>query len=665
MKRALVVALLFFTALLRAQTPAPFVGLLTTGTDVTTTGPWLADVWYTTNGAGVPGNYFGPAYGGTKTDAIFGTTSYRPPIQNNFPTAGGCQAANLLGITVDYSKIIPQSRDGSNLLFPDPCGWDYIFTATTSGALSATSLRRIQIDSTTNSFATDGADFVADESDWTFCQNTATSNCNNTIYYIGRKVNNGPRVVLKSYNITTNTSTNIFDFTTAVTAMGGTDVDNGREGNPDESDRYFAYMVTNPGAGTTQGMLVYDRTANAVLASKTVGASGICGTSACSAVGGDPNNFANWVGVCGDGTTTYVITNSNTVASRPWTMQRGLGTWVFDINLNVLGIADYQNGHADCGKDKSGNWVYATVPFETFHVDAAAIATVNLAAVSATVPATNNPQWSGMVENGFPCLRNFNDTVCTTDRGNNGGFTISMRGSHGTQQGAMVFSAFCATNGTLTCNGGWNALENDILMLDWAAGIAPGTGVQAPAADRYRVSRTHAINSEYFTQADGVCNWDCTRLFYTSSGDINNGPSPAQLAANMLPTAQQVYHMPLIIALPLATPTLTTITVLPNPATVANGGTFNMATNSFCTFSDSTTVAAGATGCVVVWTDSNAHTTINSSTGVVTGVSTGSDTITATLSPATPGTATINSASIVTGFRVNGLGVHNGNGVVR
>lgn len=91
-----------------------------------------------------------------------------------------------------------------------------------------------------------------------------------------------------------------------------------------------------------------------------------------------------------------------------------------------------------------------------------------------------------------------------------------------------------------------------------------------------------------------------------------------------------------------STATLVSITVLPNPASVTTSGTVNMATSSFCTLSDSSTIAAGLAGCAVVWTDTNAHSSINSSTGIVTGATVGSDTVTATLAPATPGTATVN-----------------------
>lgn len=91
--------------------------------------------------------------------------------------------------------------------------------------------------------------------------------------------------------------------------------------------------------------------------------------------------------------------------------------------------------------------------------------------------------------------------------------------------------------------------------------------------------------------------------------------------------------------------TLSSITVLPNPAAVTTTTSVNMQTSSFCTFSDSSTIPAGSSGCVVVWSDTSVHSSINSSTGVVTGSSVGSDTVTATLSPATPGTATVNVSS--------------------
>ena len=89
---------------------------------------------------------------------------------------------------------------------------------------------------------------------------------------------------------------------------------------------------------------------------------------------------------------------------------------------------------------------------------------------------------------------------------------------------------------------------------------------------------------------------------------------------------------------PFTTVTLVTITVIPNPASITLPGTINLQTgasppaSTYCTFSDSSTKAAGTSPCIITWTDTNTHSTINGTTGVVTGVSVGSDTITATIS---------------------------------
>ncbi len=93
-------------------------------------------------------------------------------------------------------------------------------------------------------------------------------------------------------------------------------------------------------------------------------------------------------------------------------------------------------------------------------------------------------------------------------------------------------------------------------------------------------------------------------------------------------------------------PTLVSITVRPNPATVTTASTVSMqtgntSTSTICTFSDASIIAAGSAGCVVAWTNTNVHSTVNPSTGVVSGVSVGSDMVTATLGSVT-GTATVN-----------------------
>ena len=79
---------------------------------------------------------------------------------------------------------------------------------------------------------------------------------------------------------------------------------------------------------------------------------------------------------------------------------------------------------------------------------------------------------------------------------------------------------------------------------------------------------------------------------------------------------------------------LVSITVTPNPGSTTVGGTLPM--NAACLYSDSST-----TPCGVAWTDTNNHSSINGVTGVVTGVSNGSDTVTATISTIF-GQATVN-----------------------
>lgn len=90
-------------------------------------------------------------------------------------------------------------------------------------------------------------------------------------------------------------------------------------------------------------------------------------------------------------------------------------------------------------------------------------------------------------------------------------------------------------------------------------------------------------------------------------------------------------------------PTVVSLTVLPNPAAVLIGGTVNMATSSFCVMSDTTHVPVGIIPCTsIVWSDTGAHSSINPSTGLVTGVSSGSDTVTGTPPTGSAGTALVN-----------------------
>jgi hypothetical protein len=82
-------------------------------------------------------------------------------------------------------------------------------------------------------------------------------------------------------------------------------------------------------------------------------------------------------------------------------------------------------------------------------------------------------------------------------------------------------------------------------------------------------------------------------------------------------------------------PTLISITVTPNPGSIAVNANLNMTCTAH--YSDSSTGTCASP----VWHTTGAHTSINTSSGVVTGTSAGSDTVTATIS-AISGNATVN-----------------------
>lgn len=209
--------------------------------------------------------------------------------------------------------------------------------------------------------------------------------------------------------------------------------------------------------------------------------------------------------------------------------------------------------------------------------------------------------------------------------------------------------------------GGGNGFQSQAIFIDVLdppnPPIPQGDGIWLNSGSLY--NHNSSFNNRVSCPATNETNATCTSPSLTSQSWVLSGN------VNAVPLSGSNLRGAGIVATPGATvditgftrpsppgisafefqgggPTLTTITVLPNPASTTTSSTVNMQTSSFCTFSDSSTIAAGSAGCVVVWTDTNAHSSINSSTGVVTGSTVGSDTVTATLSPATPGTATVN-----------------------
>lgn len=234
--------------------------------------------------------------------------------------------------------------------------------------------------------------------------------------------------------------------------------------------------------------------------------------------------------------------------------------------------------------------------------------------------------WDGNTTSGYPCLD-----------------------QPGRGQGDLLSGDFPSTVNSTTGTIAWphQALEPYYEWLDTQTPIPSNpSGIVTNSS-----TSVLSANTDYYTY-----NASFTGASGTGSGLLSARPSTCTAGVAYWATDTSIlyqcgagntwttYYAPYTYPHPLisGSVTLTSITVLPNPGAATVGGTVNMQTNSFCTFSDSSTVAAGVSGCVVVWTTTGAHSSINSSTGIVTGSSAGSDTVTATLSPASPGTATVN-----------------------
>jgi hypothetical protein len=642
--KMLLVCFLLVTASVSAQVPAPFVGLSTSQLDLTSDPSHTP--WYVANPTpGQPGAYFGPAYGGTQTDSLFGVTYHRPPRPSDCPPSTGPCSTSTQGWNVVYSKLDPWSRDGTRWLVEDDTGWLFVYDSSTD---PYTFKERIQVSAATNAFSVNGNDIATDNSDALWCK---VSGCGNKLFYEGGSSGSATgRNALKLWDEASYTATVVHDFTSTIASLPGcTSLSQGREGNPSDDDRYWFFTCID-GSGAQYGVISYDMQTDTVLAVKPFTAGGLCGASACPTVT-DPSHTpqANWTGVCGAaGGTPYMVMNSNFSASRPNALLPGFGTDVFDKNLNFLGYADIGNSHADCGLTTDGKMVYVTTPYGAFRYDSNAIAITDLAAVSTAIPSGNS--WAGERVVGLPCIWNYSGATigCPTDPSNvyrAQPYTISMRGSHGTQQGAMMFSMFESSSNMNGDSGGWGTNENIIIMLNYSTAYpTPGDGLaNYPVGTFYRVGWTHAVhaqsqgggdNGDYFAQADAICNWDCTKVAFTSTADIDNGGPGGvpNVPDSELPTGQP-RHMALYINLPISAPTLTTITVTPNPGAVLVGGT--LTETATCAYSSGPPAT-----CSVTWADTNAHSSVNSTTGVVTGVSAGTDTITATISSIF-GTATV------------------------
>jgi len=155
-------------------------------------------------------------------------------------------------------------------------------------------------------------------------------------------------MTLNSYNITTHTTTAVHTFTQAETGLACTDLGMGDEGNPDNTDRYWAFFCQNA-SYVQQGIIVYDKQLNQVITAKSFRAGGLCGANACP-------TSTNWVGMSHSG--NHVAVNWNADATDGVFTVRGQGQEAYDRSLNYLSKSSEKNWHSDVAQMADGTDVF-------------------------------------------------------------------------------------------------------------------------------------------------------------------------------------------------------------------------------------------------------------------------------------------------------------------
>lgn len=165
---------------------------------------------------------------------------------------------------------------------------------------------------------------------------------------------------------------------------------------------------------------------------------------------------------------------------------------------------------------------------------------------------------------------------------------------------------------------GWNT--GCEYACPWPLTLPMETHITGLSSGNFILSPSNPVNTGYFPVSGSPLIGAATPLvgfaanFKVRSNPVNvDGTLVARANANDIGAIMYV------------APTLTGVTITTNPASTVVGGVVPMV--AACTYSDSVTT----TPCTITWTGTNAHTTVNSLTGIVTGVSIGSDTITATV----------------------------------
>jgi len=517
-----------------APVPPQFTSLLTSTTDLTTSPSW------TTPSV--------PASGGSYVDSIFGITANRIPavnsncpVNNTYNPTGNCSITNTF-MQVDYAKTVPWSVN-ENYYIGYGNGWLYLYSRSSGGVYSFIRVLRtycsaISTPCTSNygssrDYGSGDESFSGalwgDGSNWLWANNSSSNP--NVIYYTGSSSTNPAAFQLKAYNAATDSISVIHDFTPTINTVNSwgtcsrtaTSVDMQREGNQSDDDRFWALGVTD---GTSSGwcaVLVYDKTLDSVIALQTLGANGMCGVPACSSLFG--GEYPNWVGMSPSG--KYVIVNWQNGASDP-TWSRGEGTEIYTNTLSYLGVASAYNGHGDVGWDANGLEVYVDGSSEIYAYSNYAMEVCALDAVNGNSGPNGCRRYLSL-----PCT--WANTVCpvgSNTRDNT--YFISMRGTHGAALGQMLIST--QTGGgpgynLSTGNGGWGALENDAVYIDWANGSMSALSAVPPSTTVTRLGRNHAIyaydsagDGDYGSQANTAANRLFNKFAWTSNMDqVPNG----------------------------------------------------------------------------------------------------------------------------------------------
>jgi hypothetical protein len=489
------------------------------------------------------------------SDPTWKSTACRVTLPTDCPVttanpSGQCSSDP--GFVNDYSKVVPWSNDDSYFLGRDESGWLYLYRV--SGA-NYTFIRRIQSQDShygATRDASNGLGIYGDASNWEWANNPSTPHI---LYYTGSGATSGDRNQLKAYNADTDTIRLVHDFSDVIKATPNcVAIDDEREGNASEDDRFWAFScIGSGGDNDSKSVMVYDKSLDKVIATASMGANGICGTSACPAT-------PNWIGMSPSG--YYVIINWNaTISDASWKAgTRGKGTEAFKYDLSYLGIIEGSNSHADVGYDVNGNEVYVTQPWGYTDDAYNEIAICNLANVSKTaigayasggcqksvqLPCSWAYDWAGSGSM-------YSNCSWGSDYSRPDGYTLSMRATRGAGQGYLLFSAMGkATSYSSPTNsylgvGGWGNMENIAIKIDWKnASSLVSDATKVPPADFYRLGRTRSVGggTDYWSQPNGVPNKSFTKFAWTSNWNTPVLNSSGDVSSN-IPYFSFYTHLP-------------------------------------------------------------------------------------------------------------------------